>query len=136
MYKTQTNLRVRYAETDRMSYVYYGNYAIYFEVARVEAMKGIGMSYKELEESGIMMPVLEYNIKYFKPAFYDDELTIETRIEKDPAVRIRFDYKTYNIKGEHLNSAFTTLVFVDTKTGKPITAPDDFLVRLKAAKNA
>ena len=82
MYKTKTNLRVRYAETDRMSYVYYGNYAIYFEVARVEAMKGIGMSYKELEDSGIIMPVLEYNIKYFKPAFYDDELTIETRIEK------------------------------------------------------
>jgi acyl-CoA thioester hydrolase len=136
MYKTKTNLRVRYAETDRMSYVYYGNYAIYFEVARVEAMKGIGMSYKELEDSGIIMPVLEYNIKYFKPAFYDDELTIETRIEKDPAVRIRFDYETFNTRGEHLNSAFTTLVFVDTKTGKPITAPDDFLARLKDAKSA
>jgi len=86
MYKTKTTLRVRYAETDRMSYVYYGNYGIYFEVARVEAMKQIGMSYKDLEDSGIMMPVLEFNIKYFKPAFYDDELIIETRIEKDPGV--------------------------------------------------
>ena len=100
MYKTKTTLRVRYAETDRMSYVYYGNYGIYFEVARVEAMKQIGMSYKDLEDSGIMMPVLEFNIKYFKPAFYDDELIIETRIEKDPGVRIRFDYETFNSRGE------------------------------------
>ncbi|MAZ37506.1 acyl-CoA thioesterase [Salibacteraceae bacterium] len=135
MYKTKTTLRVRYAETDRMSYVYYGNYGIYFEVARVEAMKQIGMSYKDLEDSGIMMPVLEFNIKYFKPAFYDDELIIETRIEKDPGVRIRFDYETFNSRGEHLNSAFTTLVFVNTNTGKPVSAPDDFLARLKSFKN-
>ena len=82
-----------------------------------------------------MMPVLEFNIKYFKPAFYDDELIIETRIEKDPGVRIRFDYETFNSRGEHLNSAFTTLVFVNTNTGKPVSAPDDFLARLKSFKN-
>ena len=92
----RTNLRVRYAETDRMGYVYYGNYATYFEVGRVEAMKSIGMSYKKLEDSGIMMPVLEYKIKYFKPAFYDDELTIVTSIKELPMARITFFYETYN----------------------------------------
>ncbi len=131
MYKTKTKLRVRYAETDRMGYVYYGNYAMYFEVARVEAMKKIGMSYKELEDSGIMMPVLEYSIKYFKPAFYDDELIIETRIEENPGVRIRFDYDTYNQQNQKINSAFTTLVFVDVKSGKPRKAPVEFLNMLK-----
>ncbi len=136
MYKTKTKLRVRYAETDRMSYVYYGNYAMYFEVARVDAMKGIGMSYKELEDSGIMMPVLEYNIKYFKPAFYDDELTIETIIDQEPSARIRFDYKTYNSQGQELNNAYTTLVFVDVKTGRPVKAPSHFLEKLRAAISA
>ena len=130
MYKTKTKIRVRYAETDRMSYVYYGNYAMNLEVARVDAMKGIGMSYKELEDSGIMMPVLEYNIKYFKPAFYDEELTIETTISEIPGVRIRFDYATFNEEGKQLNAAFTTLVFVDVKTGKPRKAPDHFIEAL------
>lgn len=128
--EVKTKIRVRYAETDRMGYVYYGNYATYFEVGRVEAMKSIGMSYRKLEESGIMMPVLEYNIKYFKPAFYDDELTVVTRVEKKPRARITFLYQTFNEQGEQLNSAETTLVFVNVKTGKPTAAPEDFMGKI------
>jgi acyl-CoA thioester hydrolase len=129
MFLSETKLRVRYAETDRMGYVYYGNYAQYFEVARVEALRDLGLSYKSMEDSGIMLPVLEYNIKYFKPAFYDDELIIKTSIEEMPGARITFKSEVYkdNIL---LNKAFVTLVFVNISTGKPCPAPDYFLEKL------
>lgn len=124
MMTTKTSIRVRYAETDQMGFVYYGNYAQYFEVARVEMLREWGLSYKQLEESGVLLPVLEYNIRYFKPAIYDDVLLVETRIEKMPSARIRFDYKTFNEAGELLNEAFTTLVFVDSESKKPRRAPE------------
>jgi acyl-CoA thioester hydrolase len=131
MFKNQTNIRVRYAETDRMGYVYYGNYAGYYEVGRVEALRSLGMSYREMEDSGIMLPVLNYSIKYYKPSFYDDLLTIETIIPEIPGTRIKFLYKMYNNEGILLNEGETTLVFVNTKTGKPCQAPASFLDKLK-----
>lgn len=106
-----------------MGYVYYGNYATYFEVGRVEAMRVLGISYAELEQQGIMMPVIRYEIDYKKPAFYDEELTITTRVRKVPRSRIQFEYETHNSKGELLNSAMTELVFVDSETMKPERAP-------------
>ncbi len=124
MVKSESKIRVRYAETDRMGYAYYGNYSTYFEVARVEALKKLGISYRSLEDSGIMLPVLEYRVKYFKPAYYDDELRIETVIDKMPAARIHFSYKTFTEDGEQINEAETTLVFVDVESGKPVKAPD------------
>lgn len=131
MYTSETSLRVRYAETDRMGYVYYGNYAQYFEVGRVEALRGLGMSYKEIEDAGIMLPVLDYQVKYFKPAFYDDELTIRTIIREIPKVRFHFEYETINSKGEILNKGETTLVFVNSKTGKPCQAPAELIKSLE-----
>ncbi len=125
MFKHEHQLRVRYAETDRMGYAYYGNYATYLEVARVEALRALGISYKKLEDSGVMLPVLEYKIKYFKPAYYDDLLTIETRIEERPGVRIMFKYIVSNEKNEELSKAETTLVFVSTESGKPTKAPEE-----------
>ena len=119
-------LRVRYAETDQMGYVYYGNYAAYFEVARVEALRELGLSYKEVEDSGAAMPVLEYSIKYFKPAFYDEELTIKTSTWIK-GMRIYFEYETWNESGKQINKASTTLVFVSKETGKPISPPDVFV---------
>lgn len=127
MYKTTTKVRVRYSETDQMGYCYYGNYAAFFEVARVEALRKLDMSYKQMEEDGIAMPVLEYQIKYYKPAFYDDELTIETTITEIPKARIYFTYKTYNAKNELINEAKTSLVFVNKTTGRPCMAPEHFL---------
>jgi len=131
MFKSQTNLRVRYAETDRMGYVYYGNYAGYYEVGRVEALRSLGMSYREMEDSGIMMPVLTYSIKYYKPSFYDDLLTVETIIPEIPTTRIKFLYKMYNADGMMLNDGETTLVFVNIKTGKPCQAPTDFIEKIE-----
>lgn len=124
MISTTCRLRVRYAETDPMKYVYYGNYATYFEVARVELFRGIGMSYDEIEKRGIWLPVSEYNIKYLKPALYDQELRIEVKVKERPGVRIIFDYEIYNEKGEKLTEASTTLFFLDAKKNKVVKCPD------------
>lgn len=132
MIEKEIKIRVRYGETDKMGYVYYGNYATYFEVARVETLRSLGISYKKIEDDGVMLPVLEFKIKYFKPAFYDDELTIKTRITSLPGVRIHFEYETYNGDKVLLNKAETTLVFVDIKTGKPCNIPEDLLPYFKA----
>ena len=131
MFTSEVKIRVRYGETDRMGYVYYGNYAEYFEVARVEALRELGMNYKDMEDSGIMLPVYTFNVKYMKPAFYDDLLTIKTSIKKIPEARITFEYETFNEKKELLNQGETTLVFIDTKSNKPRSAPEDFVKRIK-----
>ncbi len=130
MYKSKTKVRVRYSETDMMGYVYYGNYATYFEVARVEAIRQLGFTYKQMEDDGIALPVLDFSIKYFKPAFYDDELTIETTIAELPKARIHFTYKTYNANKELLNEASTTLVFISKTTMKPCAAPENFVKKM------
>ena len=122
-----TKIRVRYSETDQMGFCYYGNYASYFEVARVEALREIGISYKELENIGILLPVKKFEISYQQPAKYDDLLEIRTRIVQLEGVRIGFEYKTYNEEGVLLNEAYTLLVFVNAATQKPIPAPADFL---------
>lgn len=129
MYTTEISLRVRYAETDRMGYAYYGNYATYFEVARVEALRQLGITYKELEDEGILLPVSEYHIKYFKPAFYDDEIIIKTSIIEVPGVRLRFEYETF-VKDVQINKASTDLVFVDKISGRPMKAPSYVVEKL------
>ena len=131
MLSAETKIRVRYAETDRMGYVYYGNYATYYEVGRVECLRKLGMSYRELEDSGIMLPVLDYKIRYYKPAFYDDLLTLVTHIKQKPGTRIHFHYEMFNENMVKLNEGETTLVFVQVATGKPVMAPDDFLLKLE-----
>ena len=120
-------IRVRYAETDRMGYVYYGNYATYLEVARVETLRYIGISYKEIEDSGIMLPVGEYKTKFIKPAKYDDLLKIRTYIKNKPGVRIVFEYEVFNQDYVLLNIAETTLVFVNSQTNRPCQAPESLL---------
>ena len=129
MIHTTTTLRVRYGETDAMKYVYYGNYAEYFEVGRVELFRSIGMPYDEIEKRGIFLPVSEFKIRYLKPAFYDELLTVHTSIVKKPGVRIFFEYEIFNSKNEKITEADTTLFFLDAVTGKPIPCPD-FLMDL------
>jgi len=131
MYTHKTELRVRYGETDQMKFAYYGIYAQYFEVGRVELLRSLGITYRELEEMGFALPVVNYNIDYKKPAFYDDKLTIETSIHEIPKVKIVFNYKTINEKGDLLNTAETTLVFVDSETGKPCLPPDILIDKFK-----
>jgi acyl-CoA thioester hydrolase len=123
MFTFETNIRVRYAETDQMGYVYYGNYATYYEVARVEMLRSLDFSYKELETSGVMMPVLELKCKYIRPARYDDLLTILVKIEKRPSTRMIFNYEIKNQEGTLINIGETTLVFIDMKTGKVCEIP-------------
>lgn len=123
MVKNRTTLRVRYAETDQMGYVYYGNYAAFCEVGRVELMRQLGTSYRQIEESGLLLPVRDYATRYFKPALYDELITIETRIEEIPTAKIRFLYAIFNEKEELLNTAETTLVFVSKETNRPVAAP-------------
>lgn len=132
MISQETKLRVRYGETDQMGYVYYGNYAQYYEVGRVELMRKLGMSYRDIEESGVMLPVLDFSIRYFKPAFYDEELTIITSIHEVPAVRITFHYQTRNASGALLNEGQTTLVFVNKSTNKPQACPPALAQAIRA----
>ena len=131
MIKAKTKLRVRYGETDQMGYAYYGVYAQYYEVGRVEAMRLLGFSYKDVEAKGILMPVTDYTISYKKPAYYDDEVTIVTTINEVPkGARIIFDYECFNQNNELLNTGKVTLVFIDKAKNKPVAAPEWFLQEL------
>lgn len=125
-----TNFRVRYSETDQMGYVYYGNYAQYFEVGRVEWLRNLGISYKTMETEGIMLPVINLHINYLKPAKYDDLLTLKTTILKKPGIRIDFSYELFNEQQELLVTAATTLVFVDMSKNKPTKCPPILLEKI------
>jgi acyl-CoA thioester hydrolase len=131
MYRSETTVRVRYGETDQMGYVYYGFYAMYYEVGRVESLRQLGLTYKELEDGGVMMPVLENNSKYLSPALYDDELRIVTIIREKPSVRIRFEYEIFNGSGKLIHQGETLLAFVNKRTGKPCRPPEHFQNVLK-----
>ena len=129
MIHTTHTLRVRYGETDPMKYVYYGNYAEYLEVARVELFRTLRISYDEIEKRGIWLPVSEYKIKYLKPAFYDEILEIHTYVKKVPGVKIEFEYEIYNDSQQKITEASTTLFFLDATTNKVSRCPD-FLMEL------
>jgi acyl-CoA thioester hydrolase len=125
--RNETFVRVRYSETDQMGYCYYGNYAQYCEVGRVEALRDVGMAYKELEERGIMLPVSEFNIKYKRPAKYDDLIKVVTFIRSVNGPRILFDYELFNENNDLLVKASTTLVFVAKESMRPIAPPSYFM---------
>ena len=131
MFKHNCQIRIRYSETDQMGYCYYGNYAQFFEIGRVETLRAIGLSYKLLENQGIMLPVLDLNIKYLKPALYDDLIRIQTSINKIPTVRIEFDYEIFNEANELLTTGSTSLVFINSKTMKPMKAPAELIEKIK-----
>jgi acyl-CoA thioester hydrolase len=123
MFDFTTQIRVRYADTDQMGYVYYGNYARYFEIGRVEALRSLGISYKNLEEQGIMMPVLENYSKYLRPAYYDDLLSLRVMIKEIPGTRIRFEYEIHNAEGTLIHIGHTVLVFISAETKKVVSFP-------------
>ena len=127
-------LRTRYAETDQMGVVYYGNYPQYLEIGRVEWLRAIGLTYKEMEAEGIMMPVVSLQIQYKKPALYDELITIRTKLKDLPSTKIEFDYEILNEKGELLSTANTILVFVDAKTFRPVRCPEKVLGLIRGAR--
>jgi acyl-CoA thioester hydrolase len=125
-----TYVKVRYGETDQMGVVYHGNYAQYLEIARIDWLDAIGISYRKMEEEGVMLPVYELHLKFLRSAKFDDELKIETFLKEKPGVRISFRYLIYNQHGELLTEAETTLVFMDMEKNKPIKCPQNLLEKL------
>ena len=128
--KFSMNIRVRYGETDQMGVVYHGNYATYFEVARTEWLRNLGVTYKDLENNGIMLPVISLSFNFVKSAKYDDLLTISVFLKKRPLVKIEFDYEIYNQNKEKISTGNSVLAFIDMKTNKPIKCPDYILNKL------
>jgi len=124
MYQSQTTVRVRYGETDQMGYVYYGIYAMYYEVARVESLRQLGLTYREIEAMGIIMPVLENKSRFLAPARYDEELRIVTTLREKPGVRLKFEYEIFNENNTLIHQGETSLAFVDKTTNKPCRPPD------------
>jgi acyl-CoA thioester hydrolase len=124
---SETKIRVRYAETDKMGYVYYGNYPAYYEVGRAEAMRELGLTYRQMEDLGVMMPIATMSIKYIKPGHYDDLLTVKTIIKELPTSRMHFYYEIINQNDELLNTGETVLAFIDMKSKRPCKAPEWFM---------
>jgi acyl-CoA thioester hydrolase len=131
MYSSKTTIRVRYGETDQMGFVYYGVYAMYYEVARVESLRQLGLTYREIESMGVIMPVLENRSKFLAPGRYDELLTIVTTLREKPGVKIRFEYEIFNEEGKLIHQGETLLAFVDQKTNRPCRPPEQMLAVLE-----
>lgn len=132
MYESTTEVRVRYGETDQMGYLYYGYYALYYEVGRAEAIRQLGYTYKELEGMGIMMPVVDLHAQYYRPALYDDLITVKTILKELPeSHKIQFHSELYNKQKQLLNKGVTTLVFYDPVTKQKVNMPDELKNRLQ-----
>lgn len=124
MYVSETKIRVRYAETDQMNIVYHGNYAQYFEVARAESIRALGFTYKEMEAMDVMMPVIELQCKFLRPAHYDDLLTVKLLLKELPTDhRIEFHHEIFNEAGKLLTVGKVVLYFLRIKTMEKTTMP-------------
>ncbi|MCT4699422.1 acyl-CoA thioesterase [Tenacibaculum haliotis] len=134
MQKNTITIRIRYAETDQMGVVYHGNYAQYFEIGRTELLRSTGITYKYMENNGVMLPVISLSANFKKPALYDDEITIITTLKKTPNVKIEFDYEIINQNNELICTGNTILAFVNMKTKKPIRCPQYVLEKLTLHK--
>jgi len=131
MFIAETNIRVRYAETDQMNVVYHGNYAQYFEVARAESIRVLGFSYKDMEATGVIMPIVELHVKFIRPAHYDDLLTVKTMLKELPTQhRIEFHQEVYNEEVKLLTTGKVVLYFMDAKTMTRTTMPQTLLDKL------
>lgn len=128
----EIQIRVRYGETDQMGIVYHGNYALYLEMGRIEWLRKLGISYKKMEEDGVMLPVISMSLNYKKSATYDEVINVKTQLKKTPSARIEFDYEITNEKGEVLVLAETTLVFINKSKNKPMRVPSFILEALES----
>lgn len=132
MFTHETQVKVRYAETDQMGVVYHGNYAQYYEIARTECFEAAsGLTYESMEADGVMLPILELQSKYLKPALYNQVLTIKSVVSELPTVRLKVTYEIYNESKELINIGSTTLVFVDKVTRRPCHPPESFMKNVR-----
>ena len=132
MITSENVIQVRYDEVDKMGYVYHGNYARYYHISRTELLRKVGICDRELESQNIILPVIEMNISYIKPVYYDDFITIRTRLLELPKTRMKFQHEVINQDDEIINIANSTLVFVDSNTRKPMIIPEIILNKLEA----
>ena len=133
MFTTETRIRVRYAETDQMGVVYHSNFFPYFESARTESIRELGFTYADMEKMGVIMPVVDVHCRYYRPARYDDLLTIRTSLKELPLQhKIEFHHDVYNEKEEHLATAKITLYFVEAGTMKKTVMPKQLQEKLQA----
>ncbi len=119
----EIQIRVRYGETDQMGIVHHGNYALYLEMGRIEWLRKMGVSYKKMEDSGLMLPVISMSLNFKKPACYDDVINVKTQLKNRPSAKIEFDYEITDENGQIITTATVVLAFVDMKTNRPIRAP-------------
>ncbi len=132
MYTHSHHKRVRYAETDKMGYLYYGHYAKYYEIGRVESLRSLGIAYRDMEEKmGIMLPVLQLNSRYIAPAYYDENIEIKTILHDMPIKMISFEHELINEEGKIINKASIKLFFVDVQSGKRVSCPDLLTEKLR-----
>ncbi len=128
----EIEIRVRYGETDQMGYLYYGNYAQYYEVGRAEAIRSLGLSYRAMEEElKILMPVMTLNMRYVRPAHYDDLLTVRTQVRHLPASTINFHVEVYNEKAALVNGGMVKLCFIDAENKQSVPAPPLLIEKLQ-----
>lgn len=130
MIENKTSLKIRYSETDQMGYAHHGNYAQYFEIGRLELLHDLGISYKKMEEEGIILPVYSINTRFIQPAKFDDSLTLKTILKEIPTARITFEYEIYNSQNKKISTGETVLVFVDTNKNRPIKIPNEILSKI------
>ena len=132
MFCSESKIKVRYGETDQMGIVYHGNYAQYYEIARTDCFEAAsGISYASMEADGVMLPIVELESKFIKPAFYNEILTVKAIVKQLPTVRLKVEYEIYNEKNELINTGKTTLVFVDTVNRKPCHPPEAFMANIR-----
>ena len=123
----EIQIRVRYGETDQIGVVYHGNYALYLETGRIEWLRKLGISYRKMEESGIMLPVVSMSLNFKKSARYDDLINVKTQLKNRPTAKIEFDYEITSESGEIIALANVVLAFIDMKTNRPVRAPQNIL---------
>ncbi len=133
MFSVDYKMRVWYVHTDQMGFVHHSNYICYYEAARSEFLRALGLSYAEVERRGILMPILDVQSKYHSPAFYDDELTIRVTLSELPKARITFNYEVFNEAGKLLNEGLTTLGFIYSDTRRPTRCPEWLLNILQSS---
>lgn len=131
MITSENKIQIRYDEVDKMGYVYHGNYAKYYHISRTELMRNIGLSDKELENQNIILPIIELNIKYIKPTYYDDIITITTVLQHIPDSRMKFYHEVRNNNNEVINRATSIAVFVDMDSRMPMRAPEFIVNKIK-----
>ncbi len=131
MLTNEITFRVRYGETDQMGVVYHGNYPQYLEMGRISWLRALDLSYKEMEANGVMLPVVSLEMKFLKPALFDDLVTVKTNLKRLPMVRIEFDYVLTNQNNDILLTANTVLAFMDSSKKRPIKCPDYIFKKLK-----